>query len=481
MPPEPDGHSMTTLLASAAETADSSMGDAFLQVLLLLFLIFLNAFFAMSEIAIITLNDNKIKKMAEDGHKAAAKVLKLTKNSSKFLATIQVGVTLSGFLTSASASQSFAGKLADALSFIPAPRSLIEGVSTVIITLILSYFSLVLGELVPKKIAMQRAEEISFKVVGILNGVATVFSPFIRFLSASTNLVVRLFGFDPNASEEAVTEEEILMMVDAGEEKGVIEGSAKDMIANVFDFNDKTANEVMTHRTDISAVEDTASVQDVVDLSIEMGYSRIPVYEEDLDNVVGIVYVKDLLKYVGTEVGAEIRLTDIMRPALFVPESKRCSELFAEMTANKTQIAIIVDEYGGTEGLITMEDLVESIVGNIQDEYDNEEEEIQKVSDNTFTVDGSTSIDEINDLLDIELPEGDYDTIAGLMVETLGRIPKSDEHPSIEIENITFTAEQMEERRIARIRVVKNPPPEAPQLEEKEKEKGSSRRGQKEE
>lgn len=445
------------LLNADTAAANTSGGNVFWQILLLLLLILINAFFAMSEIAIITLNDNKIKKMAEEGHKGAAKVLRLTKNSSRFLATIQVGVTLSGFLTSASAAQSFAGRLADLLGFLPASRSLIEGISTVLITLLLSYFSLVLGELVPKKIAMQRAEAISFRVAGILNGVAAVFKPFIQFLSASTNFVVRLLGFDPNASEEAVTEEEILMMVDAGEEKGVIEESAKDMIANVFDFNDKTADEIMTHRTDVSAVENTASVQDAVKLSIEEGYSRIPVYEEDLDNILGIIYVKDLLRYVGTELGEEIKVTDLMRSAFFIPGTKKCSELFTEMTANKTQIAVVVDEYGGTEGVITMEDLVESIVGNIQDEYDHEEEEIKRVSENTFSVEGSTSIDEISDLLGTELPEGEYDTIAGLMVERLGRIPRADEHPSIEIGDILLTAEQMEERRIAKVRVVKNP------------------------
>lgn len=443
MPPEPDGNIIW-------------------QLLLLLVLILFNAFFAMSEIAIITLNDNKIRKMAEEGHKGAAKVLKLTANTSRFLSTIQIGVTLSGFLTSASAAQSFTGMLANALSFIPAPRPVVESISTVIITLILSYFSLVLGELAPKKIAMQRAEQISFKVVGILQGIATVFSPFIRFLSASTNLLVRLFGFDPNADEEEVTEEEILLMVDAGKEKGVIEGSAKDMIANIFEFDDITVNEIMTHRIDMAAIEDSEPVSDAVNLAITKGYSRIPVYEDDIDNIVGIVYVKDLLKYVCSEVPAEMKLTDLMRAPVFVPETKRCSELFAEMTASKTQIAIIVDEYGGTEGLITMEDLVEAIVGNIQDEYDHEEEEITQVNDNTFTVDGSTSIDEISELLDIDLPEGDYETIAGLMVERLGQIPSPGQHPSINVENIRFTVDEVEDRRISRILVVREEPEAAP-------------------
>ena len=458
MSPEPDG-SFFHLLSAMPATAQQEP-NAFLSILLLFALILVNAFFAASEIAVITLNDNKIKKMAEDGNKKAAKVLKLTENSSRFLATIQVGVTLSGFLTSASASQSFSGKLAEKLAFLPMPSGIVYGVSTVLITVLLSYFSLVLGELVPKKIAMQRAEELSFKFIGILNGTSTVFKPFISFLSFSTNVVLKMLGFDPNASEETVTEEEILMMVDAGEEKGVIGETAKDMISNIFDFSDITASEIMTHRTEVDAVEDTASIQDVVNLSISDGHSRIPVYHEDLDEVLGIIYVKDLLQYVGSELDKNIKITDLMRPAYFVPEGKRCSQLFTEMAERRTQIAIIVDEYGGTEGIITMEDLLESIVGDIQDEYDHEEEEIHKVDDHKFTVDGGTSIDEISDLVGVELPEGDYDTIAGLVVEMLGRIPKPGEHPSVQIENLTLTVQEVEDRRIAKILIEVLPEPD---------------------
>nr|WP_319489792.1 hemolysin family protein [uncultured Caproiciproducens sp.] len=457
MSPEPDGSFFHLL--SALPVAGEQPSNDFLSILLLLALILVNAFFAASEIAIITLNDNKIRKMAEDGNKKAAKVLKLTENSSRFLATIQVGITLSGFLTSASASQSFAGKLTALLSFLPLSTGLIYGISTVLITVLLSYFSLVFGELVPKKIAMQRAEELSFKFIGILNGTSTVFRPFISFLSFSTNIVMKMLGFDPNASEQTVTEEEILMMVDAGEEKGVIGESAKDMISNIFDFNDITASEIMTHRTEVDAVEDTATIQDVVNLSIADGHSRIPVYREDLDEVLGVIYVKDLLQYIGCELDGKTKITDLMRPAYFVPESKRCSQLFTEMTEWRTQIAIVVDEYGGTEGIITMEDLLESIVGNIQDEYDHEEEEIHKVDDHKFTVDGGTSIDEISDLVGIELPEGDYDTIAGLVVEMLGRIPKPNENPSVQIRNLTLTVQKVEDRRISKILVETFPEP----------------------
>lgn len=426
-----------------------------IEITILLGLILLNAFFAMSEIAIVTLNDKKIKKMASQGHEGALKVIRLISNSSDFLATIQVGVTLSGFLTSASASQSFAGPLSRLLEFTGLPKNILDITSTFIITLILSFFSLVFGELVPKKIAIQNAEAVSFRVVSVLLFISKMFRPFIKLLSSSTNIIVRSMGIDPNKNEQIVTEEEILMMVDAGEEKGTIEERAKDMIINIFDFDNTTINEIMTHRTDIIAVEDTSTVNEVVSLSISNGFSRIPVYHEDIDNIIGVLYVKDLLKYVCSDIPEEVSLTNIMRKVMFVPDSKHCDQLFAEFTSRRIQIAIVVDEYGGIEGLVTMEDLIEAILGNIQDEYDNEENDIKRINDNTFTVDGSTSIEEIENLTGLKLGRGDYDTIAGLMIDRIGTIPKKNEHPFIEINNIRFTVQNVTERKISVVQVLK--------------------------
>lgn len=417
-----------------------------------------NAFFAMSEIAIITLNDAKIEAMAEKKHKGAQNVLKLTRDSSGFLATIQVGVTLAGFLSSASAANAFTAKLSgvlDNISFIS--QSAATTLSTVIITVILSFFSLVFGELVPKKIAMARAESISFKIVGILLFFKAAVKPFVWLLTKSTNAVSRLFGIDPNYDERTVTAEEILMMVDVGGEKGVIEENERDMIANIFDFGDTTASEVMTHRTEVVAVENTASINDLVALTVETGRSRIPIFEEDIDTILGIIYVKDLLKYVGKEEVADLRLTDFMRDAYYIPEGKNLSELFEEMTSKKIQMAVVVDEYGGTAGIVTMEDILESIVGNIQDEYDNEDEEYSLVSENTYTVDGTMPIDEVSDLIDFELPEGDYDTLAGLLVSELGYIPKKTDHPTVTIGRVSLTVEEVEDRRISRVLIVITP------------------------
>lgn len=425
------------------------------KIVLLFCLILVNAFFAMSEIAIISLNDVKLQKMAEEGNKKAKKVLALVENPSSFLSTIQIGVTLAGFLTSASAAENFSEPLANLISgWLPnIPTSLISGVSLVLVTIIISFFSLVLGELAPKRIAMQCGEKISFAVVGILLFIKSAMKPFIKLLSFSTNLVVRIFGFDPNASEETMTEEEIRMMVDAGEEKGVIEESQKEMINNIFEFDDIVAADVMTHRTDIEAVEINDKISDVIEKTVEAGYSRLPVFEEELDNIKGIIYVKDLLPYVGKRVPSEVKIADLMRSAEFVPESKRCGDLFNEMTEKRLQMIFVCDEYGGIAGLVTIEDLLESIVGNMQDEYDNEDEEVEQVNETTYTFDGTTDTEELIEVFGIQLPEGEYDTIGGYIMSELGRIPGEDEHPQVTYERLLFTVLEVDERRIERVKV----------------------------
>lgn len=432
-------------------------GSLFIKILLLFVLILVNAFFAMSEIAIISLNDNIIDKQAEDGNKKAQKVKKLTENPSNFLSTIQIGVTLAGFLTSASASTTFAQMLTEAILSINPKMAgfsgIISGASVVIITLVMSYFSLVLGELAPKRIGMQKPEKIAFAVVGILLVVKKVAAPFVKILSFSTNCVVRLLGFDPNANEEVVTEEEILMMVDVGEEKGVIENLQAEMINNIFEFDDIDVSDVMTHRTDMIAVEDTDTLEDVVNLSIEHGYSRIPVYHEDQDNIIGVIYIKDLLKYVSAALPEDKRPADVMRPAYYVPFSKNCGKLFGEMTEERVQMAVVVDEYGGTAGIVTMEDLVEEIMGNIRDEYDDEEEEIVEESENVFTVDGTAYIEEVNELVGEIIPEGDYDTLGGFIISQLGFLPKDGDMNEVIHENIKLTILNVEERRIGKVRV----------------------------
>ncbi len=432
-------------------------GSLIFSIILLFALILVNAFFAMSEMAIVSLNDNMIDKLAEEGHKKAKKIKTLTENPSNFLSTIQIGVTLAGFLTSASASTTFAEMLTNAILGInPAFEKfddIISGVSVVVITIIMSYFSLVLGELAPKRMAMQKPEMIAYKVVDVLLVVKKVCTPFVRILSFSTNAVVRMFGFDPNADEESVTEEEIRMMVDVGQEKGVIEDIQKEMINNIFEFDDIDVTDIMTHRTDMIAVEDTDTLREVVEISIEHGYSRIPVYHEDQDNIIGIIYIKDLLKYVSESLPETKSPSDIMRPAYYVPFSKNCGDLFSEMTEQRVQMAVVVDEYGGTAGIVTMEDLVEAIMGNIRDEYDDEEEEIVEESENLFTIDGTAYIEEVNELVGEIIPEGDYDTLGGFIISLLGFLPKDGDMNEVEYKNLRFTILNVEERRIGKVRV----------------------------
>jgi putative hemolysin len=392
--------------------------------------------------------------MAAEGNRRARRIRKLTKNVTRFLSMIQIGVTLAGFLASAAAADSFSLPLRSLLEqHVPGQwRGLISLAITFVITLLISYLSLVLGELVPKRVAMRYPEKISLRIAGVLGLCAVVLRPLVWVVSASANGVLRLIGIDPNADDEAVTEEEIRMLVDAGGEKGVIEETQQEMINNIFEFDDINAGDIMTHRTDIVGVKADEPLEKVVEAAIAEGCSRIPVFEADIDNIVGVAYVKDLLQYIGKALPQK-SLREMMRKAYFIPEAKRCGELFKEMTAKHIQIAIVVDEYGGTAGIVTLEDVLESIVGNIQDEYDAEEEDISKIDEHTFRLDGTTDTEEVEELAGITLPNGDYDTIAGFVISELGYLPQPGENPVVTFENLTFTVEELEDKRISSIKV----------------------------
>ncbi len=284
--------------------------------------------------------------------------------------------------------------------------------------------------------------------------------PLVALLSASTNGILRLLGIDPNQRQEEVTEEEIRMMIDVGNESGTIEQSEKDMIHNIFDFDDRIVDEIMTHRTEITAIDIDTTLNEIIDIALEEGYSRIPVYDDDLDNIVGILYIKDLLKLVLEQSTENFRVTDYMRSALYIPETNRCKDLFHEFQKSKIQMAVIVDEYGGTSGIVTMEDLIESIVGNIQDEYDDEEEEITLISDNLYKIDGMFALDKIERIFNIRFSEDedyDYDTISGYITGYLGRIPSKDEHPVVTVDNVDFTVLNVEEHRITAVQALIKP------------------------
>ena len=419
---------------------------------LLAILLLINAFFAMSEIAVIALNDTKLQHQAEEGNRRAKILVRLLKEPSNFLSAIQIGVTFSNLLASAVAADQFAGILAAKLAFLPVAPAVLHGVSLVLLTLLLGYFTLVVGELVPKRIAMCFPEKVAFAVAPILGWIYQVERPLVWILSRSTNAVVRLMGIKPESEQERVTEEEIRMMVDVGSEKGVIEPGEKDMIDNIFDFDDRTAGEVMTHRTEVAALEITATVREAVQLATQEGYSRIPVYEDDIDSIVGILHVKDLLPLVDANNTDALRIADYVRPVLFVPESNSCTDLLRAFREKKVQMAVVVDEYGGTAGVVTMEDLLEAIVGNIQDEYDDEEEEYFRLPDGSYRIDGTLSLEEVEKLLKVKFEDDeDYDTLGGLLTDHLGRIPQEGEHPQVEIGRYRFIVEKVEDRRIAQV------------------------------
>ncbi len=427
----------------------------FIQILVLIILIGLNAFFAASEIAFISLNDNKIEKQAKEGNKKAKQIQKMLESPSKFLATIQIGITLAGFLSSAFASDTFADMLAPVLNnLIPIGVSVWQNISIIIITIILSFFTLIFGELVPKRLAMKNYEKIAFGTIGIIRAISIITAPFVKFLTITTNAISKLFGVGEN-EEEIVTEEEIKMMVDQGEENGTIEEEEKELINNVFEFNDITVSEIMTHRTDIFAVDINTSAEELLEEIVkdECKHSRIPVYDETIDEIKGVLYVKDLLKNIQKK---NFKIKNLMKEAYFVSQSKLINELFRELQKNKKQIAIIIDEYGGTAGLITMEDILEEIVGDIYDEYDEIEEEYQKIDDKTYILSGSMPIYDVNKLLESHIPEGDYDTLSGYLQEELGRIPSEEENPVIETEELTFKIEEYEDKRIMKVKVCKN-------------------------
>ena len=429
------------------------------QVIVLIILIALNAFFAASEIAYIALNDAKIERQAKEGNKKAQQIQKMLETPSKFLSTIQIGITLAGFLSSAFASDAFASKMAPALNnLIPIGIGVWQNISIILITIILSFFTIIFGELVPKRLAMKHYEKIAFATIGIIRTISVITAPFVKLLSVTTNAISKIFGVGEN-EEEIVTEEEIKMMVDQGKEDGTIQEDEKEYINNVFEFNDITASEIMTHRTDIFAVDINTSAAELLEEIIrdDCKHSRIPVYDETIDEIKGVLYVKDIIKNITKKT---FKIKNIMKEAYFVSQNKLINEIFKDLQKSKKQMAIVVDEYGGTAGLITMEDILEEIVGDIYDEYDDIEEEYEKIDDKTFMVSGRMPIYDVNKLLNSNIPEGDYDTLSGYLQEELGRIPTEEEIPIIETKELTFKIEEYEDKRIVKVKVCKNEPGE---------------------
>ena len=415
----------------------------------------LTAFFYACECAAVELNDSRLKKLAET-NKRAADLQKLLEQTARFLDLNLIARAALISLQTACAFLWFFRPLKNRLSVIFGGAELAAGIcSAFVILLVLTFWVSTVCMGVPKKLCTTGKLEERFvsRTVGVYRGWLAFFRPLEMICRGTTNGLLRLCGVkDPNAGE-AVTEEEILMMVDAVNETGAIEESQAEMISNIFEFDDIEVGEVMTHRTEVAAIEESAPVKEAVELAIESGFSRIPVYKDSVDDIQGVIYAKDLLTLVFHESAEGRTVGDFMRDVVFVPESRKCGELFKELTEKKIQMAVVVDEYGGTAGVVTLEDLIETIVGDIEDEYDDEEEEIQKISDGVFEIEGNADYEDVMEALGKE-PDDDspFETIGAMVIELLGHIPDDGERPSVQWENVKFSVIEAEDRKIGKIR-----------------------------
>ena len=429
------------------------------QLLVQVILILINAFFAATEIAVISLNANKLRKLEEEGDKLAPKLLHMVEDSSGFLSTIQIAITLSGFLGAAFAGDAFAEYLtAWLLSLgVGIPASVLNTISLVVVTIILSYFTLIFGELVPKRIAMQKSMEMARLSCRVVTAIATIAKPVVKLLALSTNGMLRLLRMKVDVEEDQVTEDEIRMMIDLGNESGSINEDEKELLHNVFDFSDQTVSDVMTHAADVESISVDATREEVLDTIRSTGLSRFPVYGEDESDILGVLNTRDFLVDWVSDGTKSVR--DLMRPAYLVPESLSADDLLRDMQIKKIHLAVVLDEYGELAGVITVEDLLEEIVGNIYDEFDPAEpQELEQLGENLWRVSGSLSVEDLADELDMELPEDeDYDTVGGMLLSCLRTIPEDGSRPLVQVHGLELQAEKVEDHRIRSVLVRKLP------------------------
>ena len=438
------------------------MSTIAIQLLVQVILILINAFFAATEIAVISLNANKLRMLEESGDKLAPRLLKMLEQPAGFLSTIQIGITLAGFLGSAFAADSFSEYLVrwicEDLGFTALPISVVDTFSVVVITLILSYFTLIFGELVPKRIAMQKSLEMARLSCRVVSTLAFIARPVVALLSLSTNGVLRLLRMKTEDEEEQVTEDEIRMMIDLGNENGAIDAEEKELLQNVFEFGDLSVSDAMTRVGDVTAIQVDTPPGEVLDVIRATGLSRFPVYQGNVDDIVGILSTRQYLLNFHVERPQELRA--LLRPAYFVPETVRADVLFRDMQSKKIHMAVVVDEYGGTSGLVTLEDLLEELVGNIYDEFDPQaEQEIIQLEENLWR--GSADLEELAEAMDFQLPEDedrDYDTLGGLVFAQLAVIPEDGSRPVVEALGLRIRVEELCDRRVEWALVEKQAP-----------------------
>ncbi|NFA19209.1 HlyC/CorC family transporter [Clostridium botulinum] len=437
------------------------MNNIGMQLFLILILVIINAFFSSAEMAIISLNKNRLNTIIDDAEgensfsrrtKKAKILLNLLKEPSKFLATIQVGITLAGFLASASAATSISKYIEIFFKRLNIPKS--SSIALFLTTLLLSYLTLVFGELLPKRIALNNSEKIALFSIKPIIIFMKISLPFVNILTYSTNFLLKVLGIDYENIEEKISEEEIKKMIDLGEETGVFNSTEKEMINSIFDFDNTLAKEIMTPRTSVFTMDINDSPENIINNMLEERYSRVPIYEDDIDNIIGILHIKDILSIINKENIKKEDLINILRIPYFIPETKAIDFLFKEMQTSKNYIAILIDEYGGFSGIVTMEDLIEEVMGNIFDEYDEDHtEEIIKIDANTFLLDASITIDDLNEKLNLELPSENFDTLGGFILDITGPIPKCNVNSEIQYNNLIFKIEKVYNNRIEKIKL----------------------------
>lgn len=425
--------------------------DLFLQILLLIALTGINAFFAASEMAVVSLNKTKISTLAQEGNKKAQKLLELMDEPNRFLSTIQVAITLAGFFASASAATGISVYLADFFNTFSLPYS--ETIAIVIVTVILSYFTLVFGELFPKRVALQKSEQVSLASVNIIIFVSKIAAPFVKILSVSVTALLKLFHMNQNNIEDAVSEEEIKALLAAGQHSGVINETGKEFMESIFEFDDRLAFEIMTPRPDVYMLDLDDDLYKNMDELLAMRYSRIPVYQDDQDEIIGILHLKDLIIEAKKKGFNQIDLKNILQKPYFVPESIKIDILFKKMQKAKVYMAILIDEYGGFSGIVTMEDLVEEIVGDISDEDDEIIENIIKTADGYYIISGSIPLDDLNEQLNLNLHSENHETLNGYLIDQLGIIPDAEAKDMIKIDNLQFEILEVKDKCIEKVKL----------------------------
>lgn len=429
--------------------------NLYLNLLFLIFLTLTNAFFACTEIAMVSINKNKINLLAENGNKTAKLIQKVLAEPTNFLSTIQVAITLSGFFASASAATGFADILSKKLTVFNIAYT--KELSIVIVTIILSYFTLVLGELVPKRIALHKAEAISMFSIRPIYIIAKLTFPFIKLLSISTNTILRILGFKIDNIEEQVSEEEIKSLLEVGQIHGVFNKTEKDMITSVLSFDNKNAKEIMTPRTATYMIDINSPLDEYLDELLNRKHSRVPVYDTEVDNIIGILFIKDFILEARKKGFEKVDIKTIMRKPYFIPETKKIDILFKEMQQSKIFMSIIIDEYGGFSGIVTMEDLIEEIVGSIEEEYQNKEPKITLVEENIYIVDGLFSLDALNYELGLDFYSDNYDTLSGFITGELERIPEEKEKIVLEYTNVRLEVLEIKDKRITKVKLTLKP------------------------